>query len=100
MRRVVALLVGAIAMLAGCEVRSSGPLVCGDSITCDGKTQYCSVTSYGQPIDDAGTTQTAECIDFPTTCSSASCDCFGGAVDSGCGCSETASGVTVATCTP
>jgi hypothetical protein len=96
----MSLVLGAIAVLPACEVRSSGPLTCGDSITCDGKTQYCSITVYAQPIDDAGTTQTAECVDFPTTCGSSSCACFGGAIDSGCGCSENKSGVTVASCTP
>jgi hypothetical protein len=101
MSRVVSLFFGAVALLVvGCEIRPDGPLTCTDAITCDGKTQYCSITTYAQPIDDAGTTQTAECVDFPSTCSSQSCTCFGGASTGACGCAENKSGVTVTTCTP
>ena len=55
------------------------PFQCDNNVTCEGRTQYCDISSVGPPGG-------ARCADLPDGCVPANCDCLPNA-NSGTGCS-------------
>jgi hypothetical protein len=66
-------------------VDGGGPFMC-DQVVCDGRTQYCNISSVGPPGP-------AHCSQLPDGCVPASCECLPNAnLGQGCSCAHATTG--------